>query len=92
MFYETSRVIQKQRKYLKTKANQVLQELKDSDLSDDEILACLDVMSHDDVSDTQKDIIDVAKNIVKSRQGLQNEESTYINHNDDDSNVMRSTS
>lgn len=76
MFYETERIINKQNKYVKRKANDVIISFDGKDLSTKEILACIDVMLTEDNNETKVDILNLARKIVLSNQEKENEQST----------------
>lgn len=76
MFYEDERIVRKQQKYVKSKAYQKVKRLEDKGLSDDEIVGCLDVLLAQDNNETQVDILNVARNIVISRQEKVNEDDS----------------
>lgn len=75
MFYETERIINKQNKYVKRKANDVINSFDDKDLSTKEVLACIDVMLTEDNNETKVDILNLARKIVLSNQEKENEQS-----------------
>jgi hypothetical protein len=75
MFYETERIINKQNKYIKRKANDVINSFDGKDLSTKEVLACIDVMLTEDNNETKVDILNLARKIVLSNQEKENEQS-----------------
>lgn len=68
MFYETERIINKQQKYIKQKALNIINSFNDKKLSKKEIIACLDIMLNEDNTETKTDILNMARVIVLSKQ------------------------
>ena len=73
MFYETHRMMRKQAKYEKTKAYEIIESLRSSELSDDEVLASLDILLNGDNTETFKSVLLLAKRILggKENEGLE---------------------
>jgi hypothetical protein len=66
-FYDTDRMIRKQQNYEKSRAYDIIGSLKARDLSDQEILSCIDMMillDAEDQSETQIKALFIAKQIV----------------------------
>lgn len=74
MFYETERIVNKQQKYIKQKALNILNSFSDKKLSKEEIIACLDIMLNQDNTETKTDILNMARVIVLSKQEKNDDE------------------
>lgn len=74
MFYETERIIEKQQRYIRRKAIDVVNSFDKESLTPDEVVACIDVMLEEDNNETRADILNKARNIV-----LANKESSDEN-------------
>ena len=68
MFYETERIVHKQMKYLEIQALSIINSFLNKKLSIDEIVACLDVMLKEDISEIKVDILNMARTILISKK------------------------
>ena len=84
-FYESERIIRKNRKYVKSKAYDAYRDSQKKGLSDEEIMhACECAMKHTNVlNETQIDILGVVRNIAKSN--LEKNDETIPNDGDEPS-------
>lgn len=64
MFSDTQKQVNKQLKYEKSKAYEIVSSLKAKKLSNIEILACIDVMSSADNNETQQEVLIKARTMV----------------------------
>jgi ribosomal protein S24E len=79
MFYETERIINKQNKYIKRKALDVVNSFMSKTLTQDEIVACIDVMLGEDNTETRVDVLNLARKIVISNKENVDESNAISN-------------
>jgi len=74
MFYESERIIHKNRKYVKSMAYDILGKIKEKYSKHTERVAIIDVMiASPNTNETQKDILQLARKIVISEQEKKDE-------------------
>ena len=80
MFYENERILNKQIKYAKLRAYEIVQDLESKGLGDKEIVSCLNLMKKD-ATEFQLDVLDQALKTLNSREEKSNAvqafDSTY---------------
>ena len=68
MFFESSRIIEKQQKYEKTRAYDFIDSLEKTDMSLDTMISTLDLYMKDVDSEYKKIILSKAKSILQARK------------------------
>lgn len=84
VFYESSRIIDKQEKYEKIRAYRVIDSLEKDGLSDEKMLTVINLLIGKTQLDFEKSVLSKAINIINARKE-KNETSTII----DDSSINR---
>jgi hypothetical protein len=80
VFYESSRIIDKQEKYEKIRAYRVIDSLEKDGLSDEKMLTVINLLIGKTQLDFEKSVLSKAINIINARKE-KNETSTTIDDN-----------
>lgn len=80
VFYESSRIIDKQEKYEKIRAYKVIDSLEKDGLSDEKMLTVINLLMSKTQLDFEKSVLSKALNILSARKE-KNETSTTIDDN-----------
>lgn len=68
MFYESDRIVRKQRKFINSKAHELIDSFKQNDLKTDEIIAALEVLLLiESNTEFDVDVITHAKTLLKDK-------------------------
>lgn len=68
MFYESERIVNKQLKYEKSRAYEIIQQLESRGLDDDEIISCLNLLMKEEVTEFLGGVLQFALKTVTLRQ------------------------
>ena len=92
MFYESERIVRKNRKYVKSRACGIVQQGLNKGLTYEEIVFANDMMlKNDDIlNETQIDIVKMARQIAQTEMEKENEESTTRSADNNSTDVVQS--
>lgn len=68
MFFENQRIVNKQLKYTKLRAYEIIQDLESKGLGEPEIMSCINLLMKGEISEFQQDVLEFALKTVTSRQ------------------------
>ena len=72
MFYESERIIRKNEKHKKTKAYDLISDLKKKGLSNEEMIEAVKILLSDNNNEFQDDVLNKAKSILEALEEIKN--------------------
>lgn len=73
MFYESERIIRKNEKHKKTKAYDLISDLKKKGLSNEEMIEAIKILLNDNNNEFQDDVFNKAKCILETLEEIKND-------------------